>query len=209
MSDTALHLVLARVSTTVLDAIRERPELVAGILTVDGGERFVAGFAELEATAAEKASRAWFDTAVNGTEPLGYDAVTDGPAFALGVDDVRAVAVGLVDEGWAPGPGHHDDADADVDATARTLGAAAGWDPDEFATYGPMLAGSWSPDFLHRLVRAVGAAGGWSEETTERVHVAVAVPTIVPRGGGLAACVAAAARTGQAVVGGLVEQDHR
>jgi hypothetical protein len=203
-TSTQLQLVLARVSTTVLDAIRERPDLVAGILTTNTGDRFVAGLAELEATAAGKASRAWFDTAVNGTEPLGFDAVTDGPAFALDVDDVRAVAVGLVEEGWAPEPAHHDDADTDVDATARTLGAAAGWDPDEFASYGQMLAGSWSPDFVHRLVRAVGAAGGWTEETTERVHVAVAASTIVPRGYGLAAFFAAAARTGQAVVGGLV-----
>lgn len=206
MSDTStdLRLVLARISTTVLGAIRERPELVAGILTTDGGDHFVADLAELEATAAGKASRAWFDTAVNGTEPLGYDEVTYGPAFALDVADVRAVAVGLVEEGWAATAHHPEPPDTDVDATARTLGAAAGWDPDEFATYGQMLAPSWSSEFVARLVRAVGAAGNWTDETIERVHADVAVPTIDTRGSGLASFFAAAARGEEAVVGGLV-----
>lgn len=200
-----MDLVLARISPTVLDAIRERPEIVASILATDGRDRFVADFTDLEAKASAKESRAWFDTAVNGTEPLGFDAVTVGPAFAIGVDDVRAVAVGLVDEGWAAGHEHGEPPDTDVDATARTLGAAAGWDPDEFATYGPMLAASWPVEFVGRLVRAVGAAAGWSEETTERVHAAVAVPAIETRGDGLASFFAAAARDGMAVVGGLVE----
>jgi hypothetical protein len=199
-----MDLVLARVSTTVLDAIRERPELVAGVLAAGGRDRFVADFAGLEATADAKTSRAWFDTAVNGTEPLGYDEVTYGPAFALDVADVRAVAVGLVEEGWAVGADHSDSPEGDVDATARTLGAAAGWDPDEFATYGPMLAGSWSAEFVARLVRAAGAAGNWSEETIERVHASVAVPAIQPGGDGLASFFATAARSGMAVVGGLV-----
>jgi hypothetical protein len=204
VSDTDLRLVLAGVSPTVLDAIRERPELVAGVLTIRGGDRFVADFADLEATADAKLSRAWFDTAVNGTETLGYDAVTDGPAFALDVAEVRAVAIGLVEEGWAPGPHATEPEDADVDATARSLGAAAGWDPDEFATFGPMLAASWSPEFVTRLVRAVGAAGNWGDATTERVHAAVAVPANVPPGDGIAGFFVAAARSGLAVVGGLV-----
>lgn len=192
---------LAPVSPTVLDAIRERPVLIAGILQT--GDRFVADFTELSATADAHPSRAWFDTAVNGTEPLGYDEVTYGPAFALDVADVRAVALGLVEEGWAPAA-ETQTADTDVDATARSLGAAAGWDPDEFATYGQMLAASWSPEFVTRLVRAVGAAGNWTDETIERVHTAVALPAMVPRGGGLASFFAAAAKNGQAVVGGLV-----
>jgi hypothetical protein len=204
VSDTStdLQLVLAKVSPTVLGAIRERPDLVATILR--DGDRFVAAITELEATADAKPSRAWFDTAVNGTEPLGYDEVTYGPAFALDVADVRAVAVGLVEEGWAPEPRQTGSDDTDVDATARSLGAAAGWDPDEFASYGQMLASSWSPEFLTRLVRAAGAAGNWSAETIERVHTAVAVPAITPRGDGLASFFAAAARDGMAVVGGLV-----
>jgi hypothetical protein len=197
-----MRLVLAAVTPSVLDAVRERPELVAGILQT--GDRFVADFTELSASADARPSRAWFDTAVNGTEPLGYDEVTYGPAFALDVADVRAVALGLVEEGWAPEPPGGEPGDTDVDATARSLGAAAGWDPDEFSTYGQMLAASWSPEFVTRLVRAVGAAGGWSEETTERVHTAVAVPAIVPVGDGLAAFFGAAARNGDAVVGGLV-----
>ena len=197
-----MQLVLARISPTVLDAIRERPELVAGIL--GGAGNFVADFDDLTAVADAKPTRAWFDTAVNGTEPLGYDEVTYGPAFALDVADVRAVALGLVEEGWAPEPRETEPPDTDVDATARSLGAAAGWDPDEFATYDPVLAESWSPEFLHRLVRAVGAAANWSEETTERVHAAVAVPAVVPRGDGLAAFFARAAQNGEAVVGGLV-----
>jgi hypothetical protein len=204
VSDASLELVLARISPTVLDAIRERPEIVAGILAADGRDRFVADLAELEAEAAAKESRAWFDTAVNGTEPLGYDEVTVGPAFAFGVTEVRAVALGLVDEGWAAGHANSEPPDTDVDATARTLGAAAGWDPDEFATYGPMLAASWSVEFVGRLVRAVGVAGGWTDRTIERVHAAVAVPAIEPGGGGLASFFATAARGGMAVVGGLV-----
>lgn len=197
-----MRLVLAAVDPTVLDAIRERPVLIAGILQT--GERFVADFTDLSATADTRPSRAWFDTAVNGTEPLGYDEVTDGPAFALDVDDVRAVALGLVEEGWAPEPRGGGSDDTDVDATARSLGAAAGWDPDEFATYGQMLSASWSPEFVHRLVRAVGAAGNWTEDTVERVYAAVAVPAVAPRGTGLASFYARAAHDGRAVVGGLV-----
>ncbi len=197
-----MQLVLAAVDPTVLDAIRERPVLIAGLLQT--GDRFVADFTALSATADTRPGRAWFDTAVNGTEPLGYDEVTDGPAFALDVADVRAVALGLVEEGWAPEPHGSESDDTDVDATARSLGAAAGWDPEEFATYGQMLAVSWSPEFVTRLVRAVGAAGNWNEETIERVHAAVAVPAAVPPGNGLASFFAAAARAGRAVVGGLV-----
>jgi hypothetical protein len=196
-----MQLVLARISPTTLDAIRDRPELVAAILT--GAGTFVADLDGLVANADTKPTRAWFDTAVNGTEPLGYDEVTYGPAFALDVPDVRAVAVGLVEEGWAPDPPDTEPPDTDVDATARSLGAAAGWDPDEFASYAPVLAESWSPEFLNRLVRAVGAAGNWSDETIERVHAAVAVPAIHPRREGLAGFFATAAQSGEAVVGGL------
>lgn len=198
-----MQLVLARISPAVLDAIRERPSILADIFGVAGN--FVADFDDLVATADAKPTRAWFDTAVNGTEPLGYDELTVGPAFALDVADVRAVAVGLVEEGWAPSTDSSSlSPDADIDATARSLGAAAGWDPDEFASYAPVLAESWSPDFLNRLVHAVGAAGNWSDETIERVHTAVAVPAIHPPAHSLAGFFAAAAQTGQAVVGGLL-----
>lgn len=195
------QLVLAAVSPATFGAVRERPDLLAPVLA---GAGFRADFDDLAASADAKPSRAWFDTAVNGTEPLGFDDLTDGPAFALPVDDVRAVALGLVEEGWAPVQPAASSEDVDVDATARSLGAAAGWDPDEFATLAPVLAESWSPDFLHRLVRAVGAAGNWPEETVERVRTAVAVPAISPRGDGLAAFFAAAAQEGRAVVGGLI-----
>ena len=196
-----MQLVLARISPAVLDAIRSRPSMLASILAVEGN--FVAAFDDLVTAADAKPSRAWFDTAVNGTEPLGYDELTYGPAFAIDVADVQAVAVGLVEEGWAPAS-PTSSPDADVDATARSLGAAAGWDPDEFASYAPVLAESWSPDFLNRLVRAVGAAGNWSDDTIERVHTAVTVPAIHPPADGLAGFFATAAHNAQAVVGGLV-----
>lgn len=196
-----MQLVLARISPAVLDAIRSRPSMLADILGAAGN--FVADFDDLVAAADAKPTRAWFDTAVNGTEPLGYDEFTDGPAFALDVADVQAVAVGLVEEGWAPAT-DSPSPDADIDATARSLGAAAGWDPDEFASYAPVLAESWSPDFLNRLVHAVGAAGNWSDETIERVHTAVVVPAIHPPADSLAGFFAKAAQSAQAVVGGLV-----
>jgi hypothetical protein len=196
-----MQLVLARIGPAVLDAVRSRPSMLADILGAAGN--FVADFDDLVAAADAKPTRAWFDTAVNGTEPLGYDEFTDGPAFALDVADVQAVAVGLVEEGWAPATASPDP-DADIDATARSLGAAAGWDPDEFASYAPVLAESWSPDFLNRLVHAVGAAGNWSDETIERVHTAVVVPAIHPPADSLAGFFAKAAQSAQAVVGGLV-----
>ena len=200
-----MQLVLARITPAVLDAIRSRPSMLADILGAAGN--FVADFDELVATADAKPTRAWFDTAVNGTEPLGYDELTYGPAFAIDVADVQAVAVGLVEEGWAPAPATASASaspDADIDATARSLGAAAGWDPDEFASYAPVLAESWSPDFLNRLVHAVGAAGNWSDETIERVHTAVVVPAIHPPADSLAGFFAKAAQSAQAVVGGLI-----
>src|SRR5688572_28550181 len=95
-----MALVLAKISPIVLDAVRERPALVTQILGGEAPDVFTADVDELERTAAGMTTRAWFDTAVNGTESLGYDEFTYGPAFALDVADVRAVAVGLVAEGW-------------------------------------------------------------------------------------------------------------
>src|SRR5688500_14498541 len=110
-----MQLVLAPISPAVLDAIRTRPSMLADILGAAGN--FVADFDDLVAAADAKPTRAWFDTAVNGTEPLGYDEFTDGPAFALDVADVQAVAVGLVEEGWAPAT-DSPSPEADIDATA-------------------------------------------------------------------------------------------
>jgi hypothetical protein len=212
-----MALVLVKVSPTVLGAVRERPDLLARILGTDAAadclraDYFRADFDALEATAASMTTRVWFDTAVNGTEPLGFDELTYGPAFALDPADVRAVAAGLAAEGWpAPAPAGDAEPAPDVDATARSLGAAAGWDPVEFESYGPMLAATWPPGFTMRLVRAVGAAGGWPEPTTDRVLAAVLAdapapptPSTRPASDDLAAFFAAAAHEGKAVVGGL------
>jgi hypothetical protein len=201
-----MELVLAAISPADLDAVRRQPDLLAPIF--DGGAGvFTADYGTLEAEAATMTTKAWFDTAVNGTEPLGYDEFTYGPAFALDVADVRAVAAGLVAEGWDAASNPGGTGEQDVDATARSLGAAAGWDPEEFQTYVPMLAATWDGEFAVRLVRAVGAAGDWDDVTIDRLTAAVAsVAPGQPRPAGtLASFFAAAARDGKAVVGGIAE----
>jgi hypothetical protein len=97
-----MALVLAKISPVVLAAVRERPALVTQLLSGEAADVFTADIDELERAAAEMTTRAWFDTAVNGTESLGYDEFTYGPAFALDVAHVRAVSANCPDLSPAP-----------------------------------------------------------------------------------------------------------
>jgi hypothetical protein len=207
----SMFLTLARVDADQLAAIRADPRLLDRILGGhDPGEDvFAADYRTLDAIAAAMDAQIWFDRATGGTDTVDFD-LNYGPAFVLAPDVVREIAAGLATEGWgwsdpATASG---DSDADVDRSARALGEAADWDPDEIETYAPMMAANGSSDFNVRVVRAIGSFRGWDEDTVNRVATAVAAaePEETDPDDAefdLGGFFAAAAQAGQSIVGGI------
>lgn len=219
----SMQLTLAKIDAALLDAIRQEPALLSRIFgrdnrpwpdelatTLGDGDLFSADFRSLDAIAASRESRAWFDRATGGTDTVDYG-LNYGPAFVLSPAQVSEVAAGLVAEGWGADPtdrtGSTGETEADVERSARALGEAADWDPDELEAYGPMMAATGTADFNRRVVRAMGTLAGWADDTTDRVAAAVAAAEPEPLDFtdeyDLGGFFAAAARAGQAMVGGV------
>lgn len=147
----SMFLTLARVDADLLAAIRLEPSRLDRILDGDdpGVELFAADYRTLDAISAVTESRDWFDQATGGTDTVDYD-MTYRPVFVLSPYQVTEIAAGLAAEGWGAGPdpvAQTGETDADVDRSARALGEAADWDPDEIEAYGPMMAATGSGDF--------------------------------------------------------------
>jgi hypothetical protein len=171
---------------------------------------FSADYRALDAVAGTLSARTWFDRATGGTDTVPYD-MNYGPAFVLSPTHVMEIAAGLAAEGWHAGPepsASTGEADADVDRSARALGEAAEWDPDEIEVYGPMMAATGTADFNVKVVRAIGTLAGWDAATIDRVANAVASAEpeeldFTNEEYDLAGFFATAAREGKAVVGGI------
>ena len=216
----SMLLTLARVDATVVGAIRADPGLLDRIfagdgrplrdgLAVDSDDVFSADYRTLDAIAGAMDARVWFDRATGGTDTVEYD-LNYGSVFVLGPAQVSEIAVGLATEGWGWSPrstAPSGETESDVDHSARTLGEAAEWDPDEIAEYGPMMAATGSADFNVRVVRAIGATASWDADTIERVAAAVA--TAEPEElefddeYDLGGFFAAAAQAGNSIIGGI------
>jgi hypothetical protein len=213
----SMQLTLAKIDADLLDAIRGEPRLLGRILggddrplpdgaTLAAEDRFSADYRTLDAIAGTQAARTWFDQATGGTDTVDYD-MNYGPAFVLSPTRVIEVAAGLAAEGWNAGP-VDGGVEADVDRSARALGEAAEWDPDEIEAYGPMMAATGTADFNVQVVRAIGTLAGWDSDTVDRVANAVASAEpdeldLTNEEYDLAGFFATAAREGKAVVGGI------
>jgi hypothetical protein len=224
----SMQLTLAKIDAALLDVIRAEPRLLDRILGGDipGGDdrplpggavltaedRFSVDYRTLDAIAGTLADRTWFDRATGGADTVDY-AMNYGPAFVVSPDHVREVAAGLAAEGWQAGPSSGEvvgdvGVGVDVDRSARALGEAAEWDPDEIEAYGPMMAATGTADFNVRVVRAIGTLAGWDSDTVDRVANAVASAEpeeldLTNDDYDLAGFFATAAREGKAVVGGI------
>jgi hypothetical protein len=212
----SMQLTLAKIDAGLLDAIRGEPRLLDRILGNDdrplpagaalaAEDRFSADYRVLDAIAGTLAARTWFDQATGGTDTVDFD-MNYGPAFVLSASHVIEVAAGLATEGWQAGPSAGEV--VDVDRSARALGEAAEWDPDEIEAYGPMMAATGTADFNIEVVRAIGALAGWDSDTVDRVANAVASAEpeeldLTNDEYDLAGFFATAAREGKAVVGGI------
>ena len=212
----SMQLTLAKIDADLLDAIRREPRLLDRILGNDdrpllaAEDRFLADYRVLDAIAGTLTARTWFDQATGGTDTVDFD-MNYGPAFVLSPAHVLEVAAGLAAEGWHAGPDQSassGETDADVDRSARALGEAAEWDPDEIEAYGPMMAATGTADFNVKVVRSIGTLAAWDSDTVDRVANAVASAEpeeldLTNDDYDLAGFFATAAREGKAVVGGI------
>jgi hypothetical protein len=212
----SMQLTLAKIDADLLDAIRREPRLLDRILGNDdrpllaAEDRFRADYRVLDAIAGTLTARTWFDQATGGTDTVDFD-MNYGPAFVLSPAHVLEVAAGLAAEGWHAGPDQSassGETDADVDRSARALGEAAEWDPDEIEAYGPMMAATGTADFNVKVVRSIGTLAAWDSDTVDRVANAVASAEpeeldLTNDEYDLAGFFATAAREGKAVVGGI------